>query len=129
MMKGSWTKSELSLSIHLTSHLTPYKEMGASNKTATTTTKLLKLWPYRTIVVCSLYSHDSVVRLNFCNWYFHQSMGILKKLSLLNQSTHSRNHRKHSSRNVLYILRTTIKCMNKNLFRCGECIRANVKHR
>jgi hypothetical protein len=45
------------------------QETGVSKTSARSATKLLKLRPYRTVVVYALKARDPVARSNFCNWF------------------------------------------------------------
>jgi hypothetical protein len=65
--------TRLEYSCHLLQHVA--QETAVTKGTARTTKKLLKLWPYKTIVVHSLCPCDPEARLNFCNCDL-QSVGI-----------------------------------------------------
>jgi hypothetical protein len=45
------------------------QETGVSRMSVERATKLLKLQPYKTMVVHALKEHDTVVRVNICNWF------------------------------------------------------------
>jgi hypothetical protein len=49
------------------------QERDVSITSARRATKLLKLRPYETAVVHALKEHDSVARINFCNWFLADS--------------------------------------------------------
>jgi hypothetical protein len=66
----SWTISETGLNIHPVETLNSLtKETRAAKGTKRTSTKFLKLWPYKTTVVNALQSHDPTARLHIRNWY------------------------------------------------------------
>jgi hypothetical protein len=51
---------------------------GESQGTMRAATELLKLWPHKNIVVCSLHPQDPLAKINFCNWHL-QKVGIFNR--------------------------------------------------